>query len=168
MSSEQLSLEMGYRPGAIGRVTELHAAYYSRHAGFGLAFERVVAQGLCDFCARYEPGRDGLWLVMRDGQIEGSIAIDGLHAHTQGAHLRWFIVSDALRGQGLGRQLLRTAMDFCRTAGHEHTYLWTFAGLDAARHLYEAEGFELRHEAPGSQWGLEVREQRFEWVRALA
>lgn len=167
MSACLVSLETAYRPGAIGRITELHADYYSQHAGFGLAFERLVAQGLCDFMARYQPGRDGVWLLVREGHVEGSVVIDGLHAQTQGAHLRWFIVSDAVRGQGLGRSLLRAAMDFCRNAGYTRTFLWTFEGLHAARHLYEAEGFALVHEAPGSQWGREVREQRFEWVRTL-
>lgn len=168
MSAEHPSLVAGYRPGAIGRIAELHATYYSHHAGFGLDFERLVAQGLCDFLARFEPGRDGLWLLLQGEHIEGSIAIDGLHAQDTGAHLRWFMVSDALRGQGQGRLLLRTAMNFCRQAGYERSFLWTFEGLDAARHLYEAEGFRLVHAAPGSQWGREVVEQRFEWVRTLA
>jgi len=29
----------GYVPGAIGRIVELHAAYYSKHWQFGLFFE---------------------------------------------------------------------------------------------------------------------------------
>jgi hypothetical protein len=37
--------------------------------------------------------------------------------------------------------------------------------LDAARHLYEAHGFELVEEHPGSHWGTEVYEQKFVRVR---
>ena len=40
--------------------------------------------------------------------------------------------------------------------------LWTFAGLDAARRLYERAGFRLAEERRGTQWGIEVTEQRFE------
>jgi|GEM_PF-3207025 len=34
------------------------------------------------------------------------------------AHLRWFILSKALRARGLGRRLLDQAMAFCRHAGY--------------------------------------------------
>jgi hypothetical protein len=40
-------------------------------------------------------------------------------------------------------------------------YLWTFAGLDAARHLYEKFGFRLAQEQIGEQWGAKVNEQKF-------
>ena len=47
-------------------------------------------------------------------------------------------------------------MDFARTG------LWTFKGLDAARHLYERNGFRLVNEYAGAQWGVNLMEQRFE------
>jgi GNAT superfamily N-acetyltransferase len=107
-----------YTPGCIGRIAELHAAYYARHAGFGLAFEAKVARELAGFRERLDGTRDGLWLVTQDGRVEGSIAIDGLRgADAAGAHLRWFIVSDALRGQGAGRALLQRATDFVDARG---------------------------------------------------
>ena len=150
----------GYVPGCIGRVAQLHALYYSVTWSFGVAFEAKVAKELADFCLAYDPGRDGLWLA-KDAQVEGSIAIDGSHAATAGAHLRWFITSDAVRGQGIGRQLLRAAVRFCDDRGYRSVSLWTFAGLDAARHLYESEGFRLVHQSLGDQWGTQVQEQRF-------
>ncbi len=155
-----VTITEGYRPGCIGRVAQLHAVYYAASNGFGLAFEAKVARELAAFCSSYLPGRDGLWLA-HDGEVHGSVAIDGSHAETEGAHLRWFITSDALRGQGVGRQLLSQALAFSDRQGYRQVHLWTFAGLDAARHLYESQGFRLVHESPGSQWGTEVREQRF-------
>lgn len=155
-------LYQGYRPGCIGRITELHADYYARHSGFGVYFESKVAQGLADFCERYDETRDGLWLALVDGRVEGSIAIDGLHAGTQGAHLRWFITSDRLRGTGAGTRLLSEALAFCDARAYQKTYLWTFDGLQAARHLYEKHGFGLVHQQPGRQWGREVLEQRYD------
>lgn len=88
--------------------------------------------------------------------------IDGIHAESEGAHLRWFILSDALRDQGLGNRLIDTAIDFCRRSGYPKIYLWTFEGLHAARHLYEKAGFRLVKEHNGTQWGTKVNEQRFE------
>lgn len=155
------SIEQGYIPGAIGRITELHATYYHRHAGFGVYFESKVARGLADFCERYVEDRDGLWLAIADEKIEGSIAIDGSHAETVGAHLRWFITSGAIRGTGAGKHLLSLAVEFCRSCRYRHIYLNTFEGLNTARHLYEKLGFQLVSQEFGTQWGREVTEQRF-------
>ncbi len=157
-----VSLHRGYLPGCIGRVTELHADYYAQQSGFGVHFESKVASELAAFCERHEATRDGLWLVLLDGRIEGSIAIDGLHADDDGAHLRWFITSDRLRGSGAGTRLLVEALAFCDACHYGRTYLWTFEGLHAARHLYEKHGFRLVQQQAGRQWGTEVLEQRFE------
>lgn len=154
----------GYVPGALGRVASLHGVYYHEHWGFGVFFEAKVATELAAFLTSYQSGRDGFWTISRDGQVEAAIAIDGTDALNRGAHLRWFIVSDALRGQGAGGQLLRTAVDFCRDREYPGMHLWTFAGLDAARHLYEREGFELTEEHSGTTWGVEVLEQRLDRV----
>ncbi|PTT88229.1 GNAT family N-acetyltransferase [Pelomonas sp. HMWF004] len=156
----------GYAPGCIGRIAQLHADYYSVANGFGVAFEVKVARELAEFCQNYKHGRDGIWLVHRNGNIEGSVVIDGTKAGTQGAHLRWFITNDAIRGQGMGAQLLAKAMEFVQACGYQKTFLWTFSGLDAARHLYESHEFRLVHESPGSQWGSLVTEQRFERCEA--
>lgn len=155
------TLRKGYLPGAIGRIVELHGTYYHRHAGFGVYFESKVARGLAGFCDRFREDRDGLWLAIANETIEGSIAIDGSHAATAGAHLRWFITSDAIRGTGAGTALLSTVIEFSRTRRYGWIYLDTFEGLNAARHLYEKFGFRLTHQEPGSQWGSKVNEQRF-------
>jgi len=155
-------LHRGYLPTAIGRVVELHARYYSALVGFGLPFEAKVARELAEFCQRYDDQRDGWWLLLQDGEVEGAIAIDGSKAAEQGAHLRWFITSDKVRGTGAGTALLSAAMAFCRSQRYQRTYLWTFDGLHAARHMYEKFGFRLVHQQPGTQWGCEVTEQRFE------
>jgi GNAT superfamily N-acetyltransferase len=152
-------------PGCIERVTELHASFYSAHAGFGAYFESKVARELAEFCTRYAEDRDGLWLAVEGGRIEGAIAIDGSHATSEGAHLRWFITSDRARGTGIGGQLLEAALDFCDRRRYGRVFLWTFDGLLAARHLYEKHGFHLLRQQAGQQWGAEVQEQCF--VREL-
>ena len=157
-------VEIASRPiaGAIGRITEMHGSYYHRHWGFGLFFEARVATELVEFLGRFDPRRDGFWTASLAGRIEGSIAIDAQRSDADGAHLRWFILSDALRGQGVGTRLIESAIECCRDRGYGNIYLWTFEGLTAARHLYEKAGFSLAEEFRGSQWGSEVTEQRFE------
>jgi GNAT superfamily N-acetyltransferase len=161
----QWQVQHGPIAGAIGRVVELHARYYQALAGFGLPFEARVAREMCDFCERFDDRRDAMWLAMDGDVIEAALTIDGLHAAGEGAHLRWFIASGRARGSGVGGVLMRQAMDFCDARGYRRTYLWTFEGLNAARRLYERHGFQLVHQARGTQWGTEVNEQRFERVR---
>lgn len=161
-----IKIVQGYLPGAIGRIAELHGEYYHQHWNFGLFFEAKVAIELSEFLKRFKESRDGFWAVLLDGRVEGSLIIDGIHSGTEGAHLRWFIISDALRGEGVGNQLIQTAISFCRSSGCGKVYLWTFEGLEAARHLYEKAGFKLVEEHKGTQWGTEVNEQKFECALA--
>lgn len=157
-----ITITRGYVPGAIGRITELHGTYYANHWGFGLFFEAKVATELSAFLKSYDADRDALWVATMDGRVEGGIVIDGSHATEQGAHLRWFILSDALRGKGMGRQLITRAVDFCMEKAYRRIFLWTFEGLDVARHLYESVGFSLACQQKGAAWGVEVNEQMFE------
>ena len=60
---------------------------------------------------------------------------------------------------------MTAAMGFLQAAGYHSCHLTTFAGLAAARRLYEAHGFRLVDAAPGETWGTAVTEQRFEWQR---
>ena len=154
----------GYIPGAIGRVAELHGTYYSKHWGFHLFFESKVAIELSEFLRRFNEACDGFWIARIEEKIVGSIAIDGIHHDSRGAHLRWFIMAPENQGQGIGNRLLHGAIGFCREKKYGRIYLWTFAGLDPARHLYEKFGFRLCEEREGKQWGKTVTEQKFEIV----
>ena len=161
-----IEIARGYIPGSIGRVIELHGTYYHEHWGFGSFFEARVATELTEFIGRYDEKRDGFWTASLEGRVEGSITIDGIHPEGEGVHLRWFIMSDAWRGKGIGNQLINTAIDFCRNKGYQRVYLWSFDGLSAARHLYQKTGFQLVEQHRGTQWGIEVNEQRFElWLK---
>jgi GNAT superfamily N-acetyltransferase len=151
----------GYTPGAIGRVAELHALYYSRNWGFGVFFEAKIASEMSHFLLQFDPAKDGFWTARLGGRIHGSITIVGPRGKQGGAHLRWFILSDEQRGTGLGNRLIGEALDFCRRHDYRQVYLWTFAGLDAARHLYVKNGFRLAEEMLGEQWGKTVLEQRY-------
>ena len=155
------TLITGYVPGCIGRVVELHAHYYSALVGFGLPFEAKVAREFADFCRGFDAHRDGMWFVSIAERIEGAVVLDGTDAQAEGAHLRWFIISDMLRGQGFGRRLLSTAVEFADARQYKRIYLWTFEGLGAARHLYEQHGFKLARSSVGDQWGKPVNEQLF-------
>ena len=152
----------GYIPGAIGRIVELHGRYYHKHWGFDLFFESKVATELSEFLCRFNQAQDGFWVATVEEKMVGSIAIDGIHFDSKGAHLRWFIVAPENQGEGIGKILLEEAIQFCRRKRFNQIYLWTFAGLDGARHLYEKFGFKLCEQREGNQWGKRVTEQMFE------
>jgi len=154
-------ISRGYAPGLIGRIVEIHAVYYSKHSGFGAAFESTVASGLADMVTRLDKPMNALWRAEMNGRIVGGIAIDGEDLGGGQAHLRTFILDEEARGTGAGKALMKKAMAFCDERAFCETVLWTFKGLDAARNLYERHGFVLKDEYFGDQWGVRVLEQKF-------
>lgn len=167
-SRNAIKICSGYQPGLVGRVAEMHATFYSQHAGFGQFFECQVATGMADFVSRLNQPCNCIWVATQNDQIVGTIAIDGQDLGNDNAHLRWFILDAGYRGTGVGQQLLEEAVAFCERYGFARTQLWTFKGLDAARRLYESFNFELVHEEEGNQWGSMVTEQQFIRPRRLS
>ena len=50
----RLAIHVGYEPGLIGRVGELHGRYYATAWGIGA---RLMTREFCDFIERYDPER---------------------------------------------------------------------------------------------------------------
>ncbi len=163
--ADPIRIESGYAINVFARCIEMHATFYARAHGFGRAFETVVAGGLAEFSPRMDNPGNRLWYAVQADRIVGTLVIDGEDLGPGLAHLRWFIVDDQVRHTGIGKKLLAEALAFC-DAREVEVHLWTFRGLDAARHLYETHGFKLAEERPGNQWGEEVFEQRFFRKRA--
>ncbi len=159
--TSMIRIEQGYRPTLLGRVTTMHANYYSKHYKFGSVFEAKVATEMAEFLSRLDRPKNRIWSAVLDGKIMGSISIDGEDLGVGKCHLRWFIVNDKVRGTGSGKQLLSAAIKFSEECNFKETHLWTFKGLDTARQLYEGEGFILVDEKAGTRWGTEVIEQKF-------
>jgi GNAT superfamily N-acetyltransferase len=161
-----LQIVEGYLPGAVAAITAHHINYYTREWGFGLPFETKVATECATFFNRYDDRVDRAWLVIRDDTIEGSLILDHDKAGEayDGLHLRWFIMSDRLRGSGAGRVLMKRAVEFADETAGGKLWLTTFRGLGAARQLYEDFGFHLAGEVEGETWGRTVHEQL--WVRS--
>jgi len=160
-----VTLIRGWVPGLLGWIVAEHGRYYDTSWRLGAVFEAKVAEGLGELAARLDPARDLLLSASEGATILGAIAVDGSgpHAATQGARIRYFILADAARGRGIGRMLLGEALGFIARSGLDRAWLTTFAGLDAARHLYESHGFRLDHEAVDTSWGSPLTEQRFVW-----
>src|SRR5882724_925971 len=110
-----MQLRTTISPGDIGYIIYLHGILYAQEYDLDHTFEGYVAAGLGEFAKSYDERKDRLWLAETEERIVGSIAITGLPDHS--AQLRWFLVHPEARGNGLGRELLAEALQFCRDRG---------------------------------------------------
>jgi len=76
--------------------------------------------------------------------------------------LRWFIAEPKFQNIGIGKSLIRKAVEFCKKKRYPKVYLWTFKGLESARRVYEAADFRLCEESDIFQWGQNIKEQKYE------
>jgi DNA-binding MarR family transcriptional regulator/GNAT superfamily N-acetyltransferase len=161
IQNSDIVIKSGYRPGLVGRTIEMHMQYYSRDWGMGSGFEAQLATGLGKLLTRLDKPESEAWVALDGSKIIGTIFIDGEDLGGNKAHLRAFIVDDGLRGGGIGRQLLEKALAFVDEREFPETHLWTFKGLEAARHLYLSTGFVLESEFPGYDWGENTVVQQY-------
>lgn len=162
-----IEVHEGYRPGLIASVALLHASFYAGGYGFGAVFERKVVTEMSEFMARIDRSVNTIFSAYLGDELLGSVSLDGEDLGEGTSHLRWFIVNPKAQGMGIGKLLIGKAASFVDQHTFARTRLWTFKGLDTARHLYEKFGFVLVHETPGTQWGTEVVEQEFVRERTL-
>jgi GNAT superfamily N-acetyltransferase len=151
-------LRHGLLPGDLGAIVQLHGQIYAQEYGFDSTFEAYVAGPLAEFVLAFK-SRERTWIAEHNSEIIGCIAI--VEASPTEAQLRWFLVQPSARGQGLGKALIDTAIDFGKSQQYESIFLWTVSALTSAAHLYEKAGFRKVEELPGRRWGVEVVEERY-------
>ncbi|MEL6549741.1 MAG: GNAT family N-acetyltransferase [Pseudomonadota bacterium] len=147
-----------YRASDAAWLTAEHGAAYARDEGFDDTFGPLVASILATFEA-HDPSRERGWIAeTEEGARLGSIFC--VKGPTQGvAKLRLFYLTEAARGQGLGRRLLTACTDFAREAGYSRLTLWTHASHRAACALYARSGFRCESSVPVRSFGVDLEEQ---------
>ena len=133
---------MGYIPGAIGRIAELHATYYQRYWGFGLFFEAKVAMELSSFSV------DLTRHVTAFGPSASTIGLKGV-LQSMGSRPRW--MARTFGGRSSRRRC--RAVVWQSTDGGSHLLLQReklqpglsldFRRTSCSSHLYEKFGFKL-------------------------
>lgn len=159
-SSKNWRMRHYIESGDIGYLTYLHGILYAREYGYDQTFEAYVANGLAEFIQSFNPDKDRLWLAEMNGEIIGSIAVVGLSRVE--AQLRWFLVHPDYRGLGLGKELMKEALQFCQERKYRTVFLWTTSELSVASHLYTRFGFRKTEHKTHEIWGKRVVEERYE------
>lgn len=160
MSATQIQIRTELQPGDLGYIIYLHGILYPREYGLGGTFEADVAIRFGEFVKSFDPHKDYIGVAEAEGRIVGSIVVDGESEEL--ALIRWFLVHPETRGRGVGRELIKGALAFCREHGFKKVQLWTMNEFKAAVHLYKQAGFICIHEGQREIWGVTRTEQEYE------
>ncbi|MEI2296621.1 bifunctional helix-turn-helix transcriptional regulator/GNAT family N-acetyltransferase [Ensifer sp. MJa1] len=147
------------QPGDMGWVIHRQAALYTQEHGWNGEFETLLAEIVVKYMRDYDPKSDRCWIAEKDGKVVGSVFLVR-HDETT-AKLRMLYVEPSARGLGIGRRLVEECMRHARLLGYRRMVLWTNAGLDAARHIYEKAGFALIEEEQHHSFGKDLTGQTF-------
>ena len=137
-----------YKPGDPSLVCYFQYKLYEKQYHFNGFYEKEMLSGMAELYNDLDGSQ--MWIAEYNGQIVGDIAV--VKKGVDKAQLRWFGVDTSMQGQGLGKRLLETAMDFCKEKGYIYLTLGTLDILKPARHLYAKFGFQQTKSEAYNEW----------------
>ena len=149
-----------HQPGDMGWVVQRQGVVYNREYRWNEDFEALVAEIAARFIQNFDPRKERCWIAERDGENVGSVFL--VRKSEAVAQLRLLFVEPKARGLGIGKRLVCECTRFARQVGYEKIMLWTNSVLDAARHIYEQEGYQRVEEEPHHSFGHDLLGQNWE------
>lgn len=137
------------RAGDDALIVALHrSGYASEGPRFGEAFAAFVGETVAE--AQLDRPHSGtVWFAERAGQAHGCAAM--VYRGDKG-QLRWVVLDQHARGQGLGQKLVNLAMEDARARGFRSVFLETTDGLAASMAIYESLGFVVVSDEEDDLW----------------
>ena len=149
-----------HQPGDMGWMVQRQGIVYNREYRWNEDFEALVAEIAARFIQNFDPRKERCWIAERDGENVGSVFL--VKKSETVAQLRLLFVEPKARDLGIGKRLVCECTRFARQVGYEKIMLWTNSVLDAARHIYEQEGYQLIEEEPHHSFGHDLLGQNWE------
>ena len=105
--------------------------------------ERALEDDMADIPHHYQTRPGGnFWVVEYQNSLVGHVGIQPSNKENE-AELRRMSVSSSVRRRGVGRRLLETTEDFCRSMGYSRITLSTVEFLRPALAMYHNHGYML-------------------------
>ncbi len=144
-------MEMIFRPAEPGdkdRICQLLSLLFEQEAEFSPDYA-AQARGV-DLILQ-NPDQGMFFVCECDGEVVGTVCMQFLISTALGgkvALLEDFIVEPALRGRGVGHQLLQFSLEHVRQAGCLRVTLLTDGSNERAQHVYRQHGFQASRMLP--------------------
>lgn len=152
----------GFKTGDIGYLTYCQAKLYENENGYNEILEAYIAGTMSQFILNFNKRKENLWVVEKDKEIVGSIAI--VMVSEEIAQLRWLFVDASLRRMKMGYKLVNDAIEFCKDKNYKKIILWTGDKQVVAKKMYAKFNFKLIDTKENSTWGEKLIEECWELI----